>query len=182
MINILLGEGCNISWIMQSLNLKGPSSIFEWFLSVSFKDVNYIIKKMLNDEPINITKRYGSPEIERDIYLDTTAIRSAHYDLKNFPDHLTRRIERFREQLRSEEFILFIREENNGYITTEQDIIEFKEMIENFNPKCNYKILLLMPFEVKRDPLNVDKLYHCVNLRDNNKESILGYINFLSSF
>lgn len=173
MIIILLGEGCNISWHMKDLKLRGPSSIFEWFLSVNFKDVNYIVKKILNDEDIEITKRYGSPEIERDIYLDKTEIRSAHYDLKNFPDHLTRRVARFKQQIMSGEPILFIREEHNGYTTTEQDILEFKGLIERFNPKCNYRILLLMPLEIKRQPLVIDKLYHVENLRGQTQVTLL---------
>lgn len=176
MIIILLGEGCNISWHMKAISLRGPSSLFEWFLSVSFQDINFIVKKMLNNEPIEITKRYGSPELERDIYLDTTAIRSAHYDLKNFPDHLVRRTLRFREQIMSGEPILFIREENNGYVTTEQDIIEFKSLIEKFNPNCNYRILLLMPFEIKRPKLVIENLYHVENLRDKIQTELLQYI------
>lgn len=170
MIIILLGEGCNISWNMQKINLKGSSSIFEWFLSVSFKDVNFIINKILNEIPIEITKRPN----ERDIYLDTTEIRSAHYDLNNFPDRLKRRIERFKENILSNEHILFIREENSGYKTTESDINNFKSLIRNFNPKCKYRLLLLMPFEVRWDPLQIEEVYHKENLRD--KFNLLEYI------
>lgn len=171
MIIILLGEGCNISWNMQKINLKGKTGLFEWFLSVSFKDVNFIINKILNDIPIEINKRTG----ERDIYLDKTEIRSAHYDLNNFPDRLNRRVQRFKDDILSDEHILFIREENSGYKTTESDINLFKSLIEQFSPNCNYKILLLMPFEVRYEPLVMDKLYHKENLRDN--FNLLQYIH-----
>ena len=163
MIIILLGEGCNISWNMQKINLKRPSSIFEWFLSVSFKDVNFIINKILNDIPIRINNRPN----ERDIYLDTTEIRSAHYSLDNFTDRLKRRIERFKHDILSNEPILFIREEHNAYKTTESDIIEFKNLIGTFNPNCNFKLLILMPFEVIWDQLRIPDVYHKENLRDN---------------
>lgn len=162
MIIILLGEGCNISWGLQKINLRGPTCIFEWFLSVSFKDINIIVEKILNNKPIEITKR---PDMERDIYLDITEIRSAHYDLNNFPERLQRRIERFKEQILLNEPILFIREEHNGYITTEDDISNFKQLIETFNPKCNYKILLIMPLEIRRDALQIENVYHKENLR-----------------
>lgn len=162
MIIILLGEGCNISWNMQKINLKGKSSIFEWFLSVSFRDVNFIINKIFNDIPIEITKRPN----ERDIYLDTTEIRSAHYSLNNFPERLQRRVERFKNDILSNEQILFIREENSGYKTTDDDINNFKNLIHSFNPNCNFKLLLLMPFEVQWEPLQIRDVYHKENLRD----------------
>lgn len=162
MIIILLGEGCNISWSMQKINLKGKSSIFEWFLSVSFQDINYIINKIFNDIPIEIIQRNN----ERDIYLDKTEIRSAHYNLENFPDRLKRRVERLKKDILSNEHILFIREEHNAYKTTESDIHAFKSLIRNFNPNCKFRLLLLMPFEVRWDPLQIKDVYHKENLRD----------------
>ena len=170
MIIILLGEGCNISWNMQKINLKGKSSIFEWFLSVSFQDVNYIIDKILNDIPIEINKR---PD-ERDIYLDTTEIRSAHYSLDNYPDRLKRRVTRFKDDILSDEPILFIREEHSSYKTTESDINTFKSLITKFNPNCDFRLLLLMPFEVRLDPLQIKDVYHKENLRD--QFNLLEYI------
>lgn len=170
MIIILLGEGCNISWNMQKINLKGKSSVFEWFLSVSFKDINYIIDKILNDIPITINKRIG----ERDIYLDTTEIRSSHYNLDNFPEILTRRVARFKDDILSGEPILFIREEHNAYKTTDGDINTFKNLIHKFNPDCNFRLLLLMPFEVRWEPLQIENVYHKENLRD--RFNLLEYI------
>lgn len=170
MIIILLGEGCNISWNMQKINLKGKSSIFEWFLSVSFKDINFIIDKILNDIPITINKRNN----ERDIYLDTTAIRSAHYSLDNFPEILKRRVTRFKDDILSDEPILFIREEHSSYKTTESDINTFKSLITKFNPNCDFRLLLLMPFEVRLDPLQIKDVYHKENLRD--QFNLLEYI------
>ena len=174
MIIIPLGEGCNISWKLQKNNLKSKSSIFEWFLSISFKDINKIVHKIVYDEPIEITKRYNDSGIERDIYLHDTAIRSAHYSLDNFPEKLERRIQRFKEQVSSNNNILFIREENNAYNTTVEDIDQFKQLIKIFNPNCNYKILLLMPFEIIKEPLQIEDLYHKQNLRD--QDNLLQYI------
>ncbi len=171
MIIILLGEGCNVSWNMQKIDLKGKSSIFEWFLSVSFKDVNYIINKIVNDTPITINNRPN----ERDIYLDTTEIRSAHYSLNNFPDKLQRRVVRFKHDILSNEEILFIREEHGSYKTTESDIHTFKSLIKKFNPNCNFRLLLLMPFEVIWEPLQIRDVYHKENLRD--KFNLLEYIH-----
>ena len=163
MIIIILGEGCNISWNMKKINLKGKSSIFEWFLSVSFKDVNFIIDKILNDIPIRINKR---PD-ERDIYLDTTEIRSVHYSLDNFPEILKRRVTRFKDDILSNKPILFIREEHNVYKTTESDIHTFQNLIKTFNPDCNFRLLLLMPLEVRWEQLQIEDVYHKENLRDN---------------
>lgn len=174
MIIIPLGEGCNISWNLEKINLRGPSSIFEWFLSVNFQDINHIVNKIIKNQKIKITKRHGIKELERDIFLDDTDIRSAHYDLYNFSEILDRRVKRFREQIMSNEKILFIREEHNAYFTQKEDIDAFKKLINECNPNCNYKILLLMPFEIKREPLQIDGVFHKETLRD--QFNLLQYI------
>ncbi len=155
---ILVGEGCQVSWDLEKLKLKGPTSLFEWFLSVKFSDINNIVKKITNDEEILITDgMYGN------IFLDTTEIRSSHYTKENFKEILLRRKNRFVEQIKSGKKILFIRKEHAYYDTTESDMIEFKNLIEKINPRCDYKFLLMMPLGKTRDPLNIERLYHKID-------------------
>lgn len=155
---ILLGEGCQVSWDLEILKLKGSTSLFEWFLSVKFSDINIIIEKIINDEEILITNGMNG-----NIFLDTTEIRSSHYTEENFKEILLRRKNRFIEQVKSGKQILFIRKEHAYYDTTEGDIIEFKNLIEKINPACDYKFLLMMPLGKIRDPLDIDRLYHKID-------------------
>lgn len=54
MLIILLGEGCQISWDIEKIQKeyslevfdKGKTSLFEWFLSVKFSDINKIMLKL----------------------------------------------------------------------------------------------------------------------------------------
>lgn len=43
----------------------------------------------------------------------------------------------------------------------------FKNLIKTFNPNCNFRLLLLMPFEVRWESLKIKDVYHKENLRDN---------------
>ena len=51
---ILLGEGCQISWDFDKLDIKKSRSIFEWFLSVKFTDILYIIKKIATRQDLKV--------------------------------------------------------------------------------------------------------------------------------
>lgn len=171
---ILLGEGCNISQIVRSYNLDSlrECSIFEWFLSAYFSDVNFILNKVAQGEDLLVT--HG--EHIHDLYMDSTRIRSRHYNEAVLSDKLKRRVARFLEQVKSDDTILFIREDKD-VITTRQDIVEFKKIITQINPLCKYKILLITPHHIQNIEIidNIDNLYQKNN--HNLKDNILNYIN-----
>ena len=57
MVIILLGEGCQISWDFDKLGIDKSRSIFEWFLSVKFTDILYIINHYVDKYNV-INKTY----------------------------------------------------------------------------------------------------------------------------
>uniref|UniRef100_A0A6C0BIJ7 Papain-like cysteine peptidase n=1 Tax=viral metagenome TaxID=1070528 RepID=A0A6C0BIJ7_9ZZZZ len=135
---IILGEGCNISYEMERLSLKGPSSVFEWHLSTYFKDVLTILEMILNQEDIPARRDDTMPGNN---YLADTRIRSAHYEYADYNEIIARRAKRLRADLMSGHNILFIREEAPQLITHE-DVDTFSNLILTFNPACKFKLLL----------------------------------------
>lgn len=170
---ILLGEGCNISQIARSLNIKNLNecSIFEWFLSAYFSDINIILEKVADGEELIVT---GGEHVDN-LYMNNTQIRTTHYAKNILGEKLKRRVGRFLDQVKSDDLILFIREDKD-IITTREDIEKFKQIIFRINPNCNYKILLLMPFYHTGDKItDINNLYHKSNYDLKNK--LVEYIN-----
>jgi hypothetical protein len=139
MIIVLLGEGCQISWDFDKLEINKNRSIFEWFLSVKFTDILYIINKLIIGDELCVTRQ----DIYRgNLFMDNTDIRTTHYTEDKMIDILKRRGARFIEQVKSDERILFVRYEHSEYRTSIEDILEFSRLIKEINPKCVYNLLL----------------------------------------
>ena len=140
---ILLGLCCRISWNIQKLNIEKETGLFEWMRSEKFSDINQIIKKVVNNENVEITQREQEQFVNND-FLANTDIRTMHYT-DRLDEIFKRRSQRFLNYIKSDKMILFIREDHPGILTTKQDIEEFKNYITFVNPECKYKILLLSP-------------------------------------
>lgn len=139
MIIVLLGEGCQISWDFDKLKINKKRSIFEWFLSVKFTDILYIINKLINGDELRVTYQ----DIYRgNLFMDNTDIRTTHYTESDLVDVLKRRGSRFIEQVRSGESILFVRYEHSEYTTSKDDLLEFDKLIKKINADCYYNFLL----------------------------------------
>jgi hypothetical protein len=110
------------------------------------------MNKIINEEDITISRITGNDKI------DGTNVISSHYVNANFKEILNRRIERFVTQLKSNDNILFIRDDALDTIC-EEELIEFKYLIEKINPNISYKILLCTK-NITDKPINVDKVYH----------------------
>lgn len=136
---ILLGEGCQISWDFDKLQIEKTRSIFEWFLSVKFTDILYIINKLISGDELCVTRQ----DIYRgNLFMDKTDIRTTHYIESKLVDVLQRRGSRFIDQVKSDEPILFVRYEHSEYSTSKDDIFEFDKLIKMINPDCRYNLLL----------------------------------------
>jgi hypothetical protein len=135
---IALGEGCNISYELERLHLKGPSSLFEWHLSSYFKDVLIILELVLKGESLHATRDDTMPG---NYFMANTRIRSAHYENADYNEIIARRAQRLRADLMSGNNILFIREEAPQLITY-KDVDTFSNLILTFNPACKFKLLL----------------------------------------
>jgi hypothetical protein len=74
---ILIGRCCRISFDTIDINLKTETSLFEWVWTDTLNEINSIIKKLINNEPILIN-RFN----DRDVMADTNII-TFHYLNKN---------------------------------------------------------------------------------------------------
>jgi hypothetical protein len=158
---VTLGMCCRVSNTLKALNLKAESSLFEWMRSEKFSDVLYIIGKVVRGEHVPITKRSGFA----DDFLDDTDIRTIHY-LGSFETVFKRRSERFADMIRSDEPLLFIREEKSHI--SEAQINSFIEYIQSVNDNCKFKFLL---FSETDDfiPIELPNLFHYALPKDNNQ-------------
>ena len=91
---------------MIDLKLKGKTSLFEWVWSDTLDEINIIIQKLINNEPI-IIKRIDN----NNDYIDGTNIKTSHYIDKNYSEIVSRRSKRFLNDIMCNE-ILFIRDDN----------------------------------------------------------------------
>lgn len=159
MIIILLGEGCQISWDFDKLEIEKTRSIFEWFLSVKFTDLLYIIKKLSVGETLKVTHQNVYPG---NLFMDETDIRTTHYSESDLEQVLKRRGDRFINHVKSNEKILFVRYEHAEYSTTEDDIHEFNTLIRGINPECQYNLLLCAKPGKQTLLADIPNLYHVV--------------------
>ena len=148
---VVLGEGCNISFELERLTLKGPSSVFEWHLSSYFKDVLIILEMILSQKDLYATR--DEVNMPGNNFISGTRIRTAHYEKPEYIDIIKRRAQRLREDIMSGNNILFIREEAPQLITYE-DVETFSNLIRAFNPTCNFKLLVFS------QPGNFEQIAH----------------------
>lgn len=133
---IPLGDGCNITLLLQSLNLKNETSLFEWFLSASFNDICRIILQ-LNNKSVNLSF------FNKNVYMGDTKIHSAHYTLDEYRAIFKRRADRFVDILKNNKNVLFIRF-NLIEKYTVSDIEKFVEAVKLINHNIdNMKLLII---------------------------------------
>jgi hypothetical protein len=133
---ILIGRCCRVSFDTIDVNLKTETSLFEWVWSDTLNEINIIINKLINNEPILINRIDGN-----DVMADTNIITS-HYLNKNYHEIVIRRSKRFMNDIISNKDILFIRDDKLSTIKYEE-ITTFCSLIKNINPSLSFKILLL---------------------------------------
>lgn len=133
---ILIGRCCRVSFDTIDINLKTETSLFEWVWSNTLNEINIIIKKLINNEPILINRIDGN-----DVMADTNIITS-HYLNKNYEEIVIRRSKRFMNDIINNKDILFIRDDVLGTIQYEE-IHNFYSLIKTINPSLFFKMLLL---------------------------------------
>lgn len=133
---ITIGRCCRISFDMISMNLKSKTSLFEWTWTDTLNEINYIIQKLINGEPIVINRIDGND------VLEGTKIKTCHYVNTDFNVIFERRCKRFMDDIMGNEPILFIRDDLLSTIKYEE-IATFFTLIRNINPALDFKMLLL---------------------------------------
>lgn len=133
---ILMGRCCRISFDIVNINLKTETSLFEWVWTNTLNEINTIIQKLINKEPILIHRVDGND------YMKDTNIVTCHYINKDYNEIVIRRSRRFMNDIINNEDILFIRDDCLGTINHEE-IRHFYSLIKTINPLLRFKLLLL---------------------------------------
>jgi hypothetical protein len=136
MIIILLGRCCRVSFDIGKINLRKKTSLFEWVWSNTLNEINIIIQKLINNEPIIINRINGNDNMEG------TNIITSHYLLINYNEIVIRRSKRFINDIITNKEILFIRDDVLSTIQLEE-IEKFFLLIKKINPELSFKMLLL---------------------------------------
>ena len=85
---IPFGQTCNISFLLQNCKLKKETSLFEWFITDSLKNITGVIKKLNAKEPIR-NFRTGTH-----LCIEYDDIYTGHYKLDEWDSIFKRRSER----------------------------------------------------------------------------------------
>jgi hypothetical protein len=162
---ILLGRCCRISLDTLDINLKSETSLFEWTWTDTFNEINIIIQKIINNEELLTYRMNGND------YIKDTNIKTCHYINKNYSEILTRRKNRFVNDIKNESEVLFIRDDLLGTITFDE-IKQFFYLIKYINPLLSFKMLLLSDAN-KFSKILYPNLHHNIY----NKKMYKQYIN-----
>ncbi len=76
---IPIGQTCNISFLMQNLKIKKCTTLFEWFVSNSLKNITDVLYKIENNTDNDIVK-----QLNNRICLINDNISSNHYTYEEF--------------------------------------------------------------------------------------------------
>jgi hypothetical protein len=136
---IPFGQTCNISVLLQNCKLKKETSLFEWFITDSFKNISNVIKKLNAKESIR------NFHTGTHLCIEYNDIYTGHYTLDEWDAIFKRRSERLLNTIKHNNNILFIRFEiNNKNQYTYEDIEDFKNTIQTINPNnSNMKLLII---------------------------------------
>jgi len=133
---ILMGRCCRIVYDMIKLKYKEKTSLFDWTWTDTLTEINTILTKIVNKEDVTISFRDGNH------FLDGTNIKTSHYVNIDYKTIFNRRAERFLDDIKNNDKILFIRDDALETIKQEEIYI-FNSLIEKINPKLKYNMLLL---------------------------------------
>lgn len=149
---IILGRCCRITHDTIDIQLKTETSLFEWVWSDTLTEINYIIQRLIDNNPIIINRIDGND------YMDGTTIRTSHYVNKDYAEIVKRRARRFMGDITGDQDILFVRDDALTTITADE-VEQFCELIWTINPYLTFKLLLLSNTEIIH-PNVCHKLYN----------------------
>jgi len=154
---VTLGTCCAVTFDIYKFGMSAESNLFDWYLSAYFKDIITILKAVVANEKIEFTERDG---YEGNLFLNNTCIRTSHYTRETITDIFARRAQRLIDLIKSDTPILFIRDETS--IIYNNDVEEFKTIIESVNPSCIYTLLIMSKYDVYRSPIRLAKVNHVI--------------------
>jgi len=140
---------------MIKLNLKEQTSLFDWTWTDTLTEINIILQKLINGDPI-ITIRNTNGN---DYFADTNIVTS-HYYKTDYQTIVNRRAERLLFDIKNNKQILFIRDDKLSTIK-EDELQKFAELIKQINPELEFKVLLLSEKD-HFTKINIDFVHHKV--------------------
>ena len=175
---IPLGCHCNITYLLQHLNLKKETSLFEWFQSETLTAINDTLSKIdwLNPNTDLVTVLNA-----KEIQVGNKDLTSMHYTMDEFKPIFLRRVERFYSTIQTNDRILFIRLNISYFKTSLEEIEQFMSIIESM--KLNnanvhkMKFMLISTIVNKEDfvPIQHDCVIHRYILRSEVNDPIMKF-------
>lgn len=149
-----IGQTCNISFLLQNAKIKKQTTLFEWFISPTLRDIIKVLIKIGNDMDDDIIK-----EGKDHVFLGDT-IYSGHYKYEEFKLIYKRRRNRLLDTILSSKKILFCRFEANSVIYTQEDIENFISSILMINSNLDdVKLMIITPGLELEHPSLIKVLY-----------------------
>ena len=171
-----LGCHCNITYLLQHLNLKKETTLFEWFQSDTLSAINDTLSKIdwLNPNTDLVTVLNA-----KEIQVGNKDLTSMHYTMDEFKPIFLRRVERFYSTIQTNDRILFIRLNISYFKTSLEEIEQFMSIIESM--KLNnanvhkMKFMLISTVVNKEDfvPIQHERVIHHYILRNEVDDPIM---------
>jgi hypothetical protein len=163
---ILLGASCHVTYLKrkwlktQQLNHLISMSeddgvktgVFEWLLSLRFKDILHLIDLMSQNKisEVKIHKSDTDPTMPDDLIGDTQ-IRTAHYLQVDFSTIFQRRAKRFIEEIQSHTHVIMIRDDHSQNEEDRvhlEDVIQLQTLIHKINPHITIDLIIFQNHEL----------------------------------
>ena len=135
-----IGQTCNITFLLQNAKIKKETSLFEWFISPSVRNITDVLTDIVHGRDAHIIKQIG-----RKVYIGNN-INSDHYTCEEFKTIYQRRRSRLLSTIKTSKRILFCRFEAKPDAYTKEDIDAFINTILMINKYLeDIKLLLIGP-------------------------------------
>ena len=171
-----LGCHCNITYLLQHLNLKKETTLFEWFQSDTLSAINDTLSKI---DWLNPNIDMVSVADKESIQVGNRELRSMHYKVDEFKPIFLRRAQRFYNTIQNNDRILFIRLNVSIFKTTLEEIEQFMSIIEsmklNNDNVYKMKFMLISTVVNKEDfvPIQHERVIHNYILRNEVDDPIM---------
>ena len=171
-----LGCHCNITYLLQHLNLKKETTLFEWFQSDTLSAINDTLSKI---DWLNPNIDMVSVADKESIQVGNRELRSMHYKVDEFKPIFLRRAQRFYNTIQNNDRILFIRLNVSIFKTTLEEIEQFMSIIEsmklNNDNVYKMKFMLISTVVNKEDfvPIQHERVIHHYILRNEVDDPIM---------
>jgi hypothetical protein len=173
---IPIGQTCNITHLMENAMIKKQTTLFEYFVSPTLKNINDVLIKIIDNKDTDIIEARNTH-----VYIGDS-IFSGHYNYHEYKSIYERRRNRLVNSIQSSKKILFCRFEAEPKGLSKDDIDLFIKLISTINPNLHeIKLLLFGPNIQSEHPSLIKVFYdkHKSDLKCEGKEINDLFVNTL---